>query len=203
MRKKMSRSNYLVSCEVFKDEIDKLSLNRDYKIIFLGMTLHSNYNLLEKNLRKVLNNIKKENPNQILLVYGDYCLGLNREMKKLAHEFGSTKIDAINCIDCFLGGKGNYLKLDPEQKLIFLTPGWIKYFYHQKQTTKKEERVFLKKMFNGFKGIILLETIENFKKYSKQIQDFVDFTGLKILEKKKVNTNKIKQLITKVEKAKS
>lgn len=199
----MSQSNYLISCEVFKDEIDKLLLSRDYKIIFLGMTLHSDYNLLEKNLRKVLNNIKKENPKQIVLVYGDYCLGLNGEMKKLAHEFDSAKISAINCIDCFLGGNGNYLKMDPEQKLIFLTPGWIKYFNHQKQTMKKEERIFLKNMFIGFKGIIILETIGDLKKYSKQVQDFVDFTGLKILEKKKVNTNTIKQLIIKAEKEKS
>jgi len=34
-------------------------------------------------------------------------------MKKLAHEFGVAKVDAVNCIDCQLGGKGAYLKLTP------------------------------------------------------------------------------------------
>jgi hypothetical protein len=194
----LNNKNYLVCCSVFKDEIEKLSLNEDFQVIFLGMTLHSDYNLLEKNLRKILENCVKNDPNKVVLVYGDICLGVNNEMKKLIKEFGATKVDAINCIDCFLGGKGNYLKVDPEQKLIFLTPGWIKYFNNLQRNTKEEEKTFLRSMFAGFNGIILLDTTGNLPSYKDKIKNFVDFTGLKILETKKLDYNQIRQLINQI-----
>ncbi|MCW3997529.1 MAG: DUF1638 domain-containing protein [Candidatus Bathyarchaeota archaeon] len=191
----MGDKDYLVCCSVFKDEVENLSLNKDFVVVFLGMTLHSDYSLLEKNLRTVLENCVKKNPGKIVLVYGDDCLGLNGEMKKLAKEFDAVKVDAVNCIDCFLGGKGNYLKADPEQKLIFLTPGWIKYFNHQQKKATEEEKSFLKTMFIGFRGIVLLDTTGNLSQYKDQINNFMDFTGLKILETKKLDSNQIKQLI--------
>lgn len=191
----MPDKSYLVCCSVFKDEVEKISLNEDFEAIFLGMTLHSDYNLLEKNLRIVLEKCRKNNPRKVVLVYGDDCLGLNGEMKKLTKEFDAVKVDAVNCIDCFLGGKGNYLKSDPEQKLIFLTPGWIKYFNRMQQKATKEEKAFLKNMFTGFNGTILLDTTGNLLQYKNQIKNFMDFTGLELLETRKIDTNQIKQLI--------
>ena len=191
----MSATNYLVSCSILEDEIKKLFLNKDFKIIYLNWTLHRDYELLEKALKKVLKRCVKQSPNRIVLIYGDYCLGSNGEMKKLAKEFGAIKVEAVNCIDCLLGGRGNYLKTDPDGSKIFLTPGWIKSFDWAFKTVPKDEQHLFKLMFDGCKGIILLDTIGNLQDYNDQIQQFLDFTGLKILETRKINIKNLRQLI--------
>ena len=56
----------------------------------------------------------------------------------------------------------------------------------------------MKTMFNGFNGIILLNTTGNLDQYENQIQNFIDFTGLKILETRKIEANQLKQLINQV-----
>jgi len=56
----------------------------------------------------------------------------------------------------------------------------------------------MKTLFNGFNGIILLNTTGNLDQYENQIQNFIDFTGLKILETRKIEANQLKQLINQV-----
>ena len=60
---------------------------------------------------------------RVILVYGDLCLGPNNEMKKLADEYGATKVDGVNCVDCLLGGKGKFFDVNPTHELLFLPPG--------------------------------------------------------------------------------
>lgn len=194
----MKTKPYLVCCSVLKDEIDNLSLAKDFNIVFLGMNLHSDYDLLEKNLSKVLEDITKKSSGGIVLVYGDYCLGSNGEMNELVKRHKAVKVDAVNCIDCLMGGSGSYLKVDPEGKLIFLSPGWIKYFDYYRRGALDEEKNLFREMFSGLEGIILLDTVGNLEDYMDQIQAFVDFSGLKILETRKVDTDCLEQLITKL-----
>jgi hypothetical protein len=164
------------------------------------MNLHSDYDLLGQNLSKVIESIKKKSSDGIVLVYGDYCLGPNGEMNELAKHHDVVKVDAVNCIDCFLGGSGSYLKVDPEGRLIFLSPGWIKHFDCYLKGASKEEQDLFREMFSGFEGIILLDTLGNLEEYEDQIQDFVDFSGLKILETRRIDIDSLKQLIIQTKK---
>ena len=41
-------------------------------------------------------------------------------MKNLAQEYDVAKVDAVNCVDCQLGGKGKSLEADPEHNLMFM-----------------------------------------------------------------------------------
>lgn len=193
---------YLICCSVLKDEIEKLSLIEDYNIVFLGMTLHSDCDLLEKKLKKVLTDCAEKSFGKVTLVYGDYCLGSNDKMKKLARKYNARKVDALNCIDCLLGGKGNFFKLDPESKMIFLSPGWIKYFDYYLKSTSKEAQEFFIKLFGGLEGIILLDTLGNLKDYEDPIKNFVDTTGLKIIKTRKIDTRNLKNLIMRASKPK-
>jgi hypothetical protein len=192
----MKTKPFLVCCSVLKDEIDQLSIAKDFNIIFLGMTLHSNCELLEQKLNKVLKKCGEKSPRKIILVYGDYCLGSNDEMKKLAKKYNAAKVDALNCIDCLLGGKGNYLKVDPESKMIFLSPGWIKYFDHYLKSATREEQSLFRTMFGGLEGIVLLDTLGNLRDCEDRIEKFVDFTELKILKTKKIDIENLKILIS-------
>ena len=112
----------LVSCSVLKKEIEKLVKKGDLDVetVFVSKYFHVDYTLLEKNLRQVVEKSLSRFPGKVVLVYGDLCLGTNNEMKKLAEEYGIVKVDAVNCIDCQLGGKGVFLEADPNHNLMFM-----------------------------------------------------------------------------------
>lgn len=195
----MNIKPYIICCSVLKDEIDHLSLAKNFNIVFIGMTLHSDCDLLEQKLNKVLKDYAEKSSRKVILVYGDYCLGPNDEMKKLAKKYNAIKVDALNCIDCLFGGKGNYLKVDPENKMIFLSPGWIKYFDYQLRSATKEELSLFSTMFDALEGIVLLDTLGNLKDYEDRIENFVDFTGLKILKTERIDVRNLEVLISRSE----
>ena len=124
----------LVSCSVLKQELQRLVKqgSLDAELVFVSKYFHVDYAEVEKNLRKVLEATLKRFDGKVVLVYGDLCLGPNGEMKQLAKEYGIAKIDAVNCVDCQLGGKGQSLTADPEHNLMFMGPGMIEFFKHMK-----------------------------------------------------------------------
>ena len=100
----------LVSCSVVKDEIEKLVQKGEInaELVFVSKYFHVDYVELEKNLRRVIEKTIKRFPGNVILVYGDFCLGMDNEMEKITREYGLVKVDAVNCIDCQLGGKENF-----------------------------------------------------------------------------------------------
>ena len=130
----------LVSCSALKAEIQELvkrgDLNAD--LVFVSKFFHGDYALLEKNLREVLKRTLSCFSGRVILVYGDLCLGPNNEMKELAEEYGVIKVDAVNCIDCLLGGKGKFFDVDLTHKLLLLHPGMIDFYKHLKNKALKE-----------------------------------------------------------------
>ena len=100
----------LVSCSVLKDEIEKLVQKGEInaELVFVSKYFHVDYVELEKNLRRVIEKTIKRFPGNVILVYGDFCLGMDNEMEKITREYGLVKVDALNCIDCQLGGKENF-----------------------------------------------------------------------------------------------
>ena len=120
----------LVSCSVLKDELQRLVKDRqlDAELVFVSKYFHVDYETLEINLRKVLDATMKRFSGKVVVVYGDLCLGQNDEMKKLIDEYGVTKVNAANCIDCQLGGGGAFFEADPDHNLMFMGPGMIAVF---------------------------------------------------------------------------
>jgi hypothetical protein len=116
-------------------------------------------------------------------------------MKKLAREYGVIKVDAVNCIDCQLGGKGKFLEADPEHNLLFMGPGMIGFFKHAKDIMLKEgvdEAVFAN-IFSGIKGIVLLDTCGDAEKCKEDIEK--SGISLKILATRKIGLGNVKQVI--------
>ena len=164
-------------------------------VIFVSKFFHIDYTALENNLRRVLEQIKKTVKGKTILVYGDLCLGQDGEMKKLANEYGISKVDAVNCIDCQLGGKGKFFEADPEHNLMFMGPGMIGFFKHAKEQMLKEgvDEAAFANMFSGIKGIVLLDTCGDAEKCVQDLKD----TGinLEILETRKIGLDNVKQVI--------
>jgi hypothetical protein len=187
----------IVSCSVLKEEIEKLVQkgSLDAEVVFVSKYFHVDYGQIEKNLRPMLKKALERFSGNVVLAYGDLCLGMNNEMKKLADEYGVTKIDALNCIDCQLGGKGKSAEAYPQQDLIFLTSGMTDFFKHAKSEMRREgiDEIAFKQLFQGIRGIVLLDTLGN----AAQLRDDVEEldTGLKILETKQVGCENVKKVI--------
>jgi hypothetical protein len=188
----------LVSCGVLKKEIQELVKRGDLKadLVFVSGFFHGDYALLEKNLREVLTRTLHRFSGRVILIYGDLCLGPNNEMKELAEEFGVIKVDAVNCIDCLLGGKGKFFEADPSHKLLLLDPGMIGFFEYFKKKARQEgvdEDAFTQ-FFTGLNGIMLLDTIGENEKNIERIAE-LNF-GLPVLEPKKIGLDNLKRVIS-------
>ncbi len=187
----------LVSCSVLKEEIQQLIKQKsiEAEVVYVSKFFHIDYAAVEHNLRKVLEKTLKRFKGKVVLVYGDLCLGQDNEMKKLANEYGVVKVDAVNCIDCQLGGKGKFFEADPEHNLMFMGPGMIGFFKHAKGQMLKEgvdEAAFLS-MFSGIKGFVLLNTCGD----ADRMREDLEKTGLnvKILETRETGLEGVKQVI--------
>ncbi len=186
----------LLCCNVLEREIQKLveedSLN--VKTYYLDMSLHMDYGLLESSLKQAVKKNLLRYSKDVVAVYGDLCIGPGNKMRKLMDRYGVVKIDALNCIDCLLGGKGKLLEIDPDQECLFLSPGWIRYFDRLKKLAIQEGyREAFEKMFTGIKGIILLDSLGDLDKYEKQINEFRNLSGLPILKRKEIGLEGLRQ----------
>ncbi|MGA3060246.1 MAG: DUF1638 domain-containing protein [Candidatus Bathyarchaeia archaeon] len=187
----------IVSCSVLKDELEQMVKqgSLDAELVFVSKYFHVDYEVVEKNLRKVVETTLKRFNGKVVLVYGDMCLGQNNEMKKLAEEYGIVKVDAVNCIDCQLGGKGKIFEADPEHNLMFMGPGMIEFFKHMKERMLKEgiDETAFANLFSGIKGIVLLDTCGNAEKYRKDLEE--SGMGLPILETREIGLENVKQVV--------
>ncbi len=167
----------------------------DAEYVFVSMYFHVDYDLIEKNLRPVIEKALQRCPGRVILVYGDLCLGMNDEMRKLAEEYGIAKVDALNCIDCQRGGKGKFLEADPHHDLMFLTPGMIDFFNHARSMMRKEglDEPSAKQLFNGLRGIVLLDTLGTAEKLKVEAAKLE--TGIPILQTLQIGTENLRNVI--------
>jgi hypothetical protein len=180
-----------------KDEINQLIRQGelDVDVVYVSKLFHVDYDLLEKNLRKVIEKTLSRISEKPVLIYGDLCLGPNEEMKELAKDYGMIKVDALNCIDCLLGGKAKINDEDPNHDVMFMDPGMIEFFQQARLKMRKEgiDEETMKNMFAGLRGVVLLDTLGEAEKCKAQIDSLN--TGLEIIEVKKVGTDKLRLVI--------
>ena len=183
----------VISCGILRKEIEQLleKGNIDVKVHFLSETLHTDYNRLDRALNGAVNKHRKQSPEGVIVVYGDVCLGFNGEMKKLIDKYEVVKVDALNCIDCLLGGKGKLLKMDPDHKYLFLNPAFIQFVEKIKGKTKEMTR----EMFSMLDGIVLLDAMGDLDGYRSKIDEIADHTGLPILERKNIGLEGLKTVL--------
>lgn len=188
----------LVSCSVLKRELQKLKAEGklDAELVFVSKNFHVDYAQLENNLRKVLEHTQKRFNGKIILVYGDLCLGQDGEMKNLADAFGVVKVDALNCIDCQLGGGGKSQNADPDHNLMFMGPGMIEFFDDMKENMRREgmDDIVFASMFTGIRGIVVLDTCGDKQKLSVAIKKAG--ISLEVLETREIGTENVQRVVS-------
>ncbi len=197
-QKLRNHKTYLISCGILKKEIEKLVEERALcvKPYFLDAGLHVDYDELERKLTSAIEECSKHESNGIVVVYGDLC---HPRIKKLVEKYSNAvKVDALNCIDCLLGGHGRLLQVDPNNDHFYLSPGWMpsnveKNVWFQQVFDWNQEGI--KNLFRDLKGVILIDSLENLDEYKSDIQEFTCHTGLPVKNKEAVGIHGLKAVI--------
>ena len=184
----------VISCGILRKEIEHLLENGDIdaEVHFLSEKLHMDYDLLERGLNGALKKHQKQSPQGVIVVYGDVCLGFKGEMKALIDQYDVIKVDALNCIDCILGGKGKLLKMDPDHKYLFLNPAFVQFTEKIRGETKEKTRdMFQHARWHCSSGY----QWEIWTEYQSKIDEIADHTCLPILKRKNIGLEGLKRTL--------
>ena len=181
-----------------QQEIDKLLEEKklDLDVVFLDAGLHVVYAELEEALTSALKKHVDNAPDGIIVVYGDMC---HHGIKRIIKNFNNTvKVDALNCIDCLLGGHQNLLKLDPDGSHFYLSPGWMP---SNLKKNKNFREIFdweiedIKEQFNHLSGVIIVDSLDNLDELQNDIREFCMNSGLQVRNTKTVGLDGLKSII--------
>lgn len=188
----------LISCGILRKEIEKLieEQSLDVEAYFLDAGLHVVYSELEKELTSALEESTEHAPNGIIVVYGDLC---HPRIKKIVKKYSNAvKVDALNCIDCLLGGHQKLLQADPNCDHFYLSPGWMP------SNLKKNvwfREIFdwnmegIKELFEDLTGVIVIDSLDNLDELKNDIEEFSQYTGLQVKNRKTVGLDGLKAVI--------
>ncbi len=167
---------YLVSCGILKKEVEKLIEYSRLPVepFFLETSLHIDPDELEKQLTQAIEGCSKDSSRGIIVVYGDLC---HPKMKEIIGDYGNVvRVDALNCIDCLLGGHGKLLEIDPNYDYFYLSPGWMPSSLKENPRFKPMfDRLSSgegRQRFSKLKGILLFDSLENLDEFKDEIEEF-------------------------------
>ncbi len=193
-----NKQTHIVCCGILKKEIQKLVTENSLqvKLHFLDAGLHIDYAKLEKVLTSAIEVCSKRGAKGVVVVYGDLC---HPKIKKIVGKYSnSMKVNALNCIDCLLGGHGKLLQIDPNSDHFYLSPGWMpssvennEYFRQVFDWSQKQ----IKTLFIDLKGVILIDSLGNLDEFESDVEKFCYNTGLKVTNKKEVGIRGLKAVL--------
>ena len=179
-------------------EIEKLLEEKrlDVDVVFLDAGLHAVYADLEKALTSALEKHADNAQDGIIVVYGDMC---HYNIKRIIKNCRNTvKVDALNCIDCLLGGHQKLLELDPNGNHFYLSPGWMP---SNLKKIKNFREIFdwdiedIKEQFECLSGVIIIDSLDNLDELESDITEFCVNSGLQVKETKTVGLEGLKAVI--------
>ena len=190
---------YLICCSILKKEIEKLIEDSQLPVepFFLDAGLHVDYDELEEALTKAIQECSKDGSRQVIVAYGDWCHPQAKEI--IGKHDNVVKIDALNCIDCLLGGHGKLSEIDPDNEYFYLSPGWMP---SELKANPRFNPIFynyspeeIKKQFNTLKGIMLFDSLEDIDESKNEMEEFSDYIGLPIVGKKLTGLDRLKDFL--------
>ena len=190
---------YLICCGTLKKEIEKLIEGSQLPVepVFLEAYLHVNPDELEEQLTQTIERCSKDSSRGIIVVYGDLC---HLQMKEIIGKYDDVvKVDALNCIDCLLGGHGRLSEVDQNYDYFYLSPGWMP---SNLKANPRLNPIFygpspeeVKQQFSKIKGILLFDSLEDIDESKNEIEEFSNHTGLPIIGKKLTGLDRFKDFL--------
>jgi hypothetical protein len=114
----------------------------------------------------------------VVVVYGDACLGFNGEMTSLVSDYGMTKVLAVNCIDCLLGGCGRLLEIDPEHRYFFLNRAFLQFG----RNLFNKDPEMIREQFGMLSAIIPIDSIGDLAVHWDEVRQVSELTRLPLKE---------------------
>jgi hypothetical protein len=184
----------LIACAILREEI--LALRDRGRIRaathFLSSRLHSDPKQLRAALTAAMAFYRRKYGQRIVVVYGDACLGFNGEMGRLVEEYGLTKVRAVNCIDCQLGGCGRLLEIDPDHRYFFMNRAFLQF---GRKSLFKKDRATVRKQFKMLTAIVPIDPLGDLEIHWEEIRRISDLTGLPLLERLDVGLGGVEKVI--------
>jgi hypothetical protein len=100
-----------------------------------------------------------------------------------------VKVDALNCIDCLLGGHEKLLQIDPNNNHFYLSSGWMPSNVEKNENFRQIfdwSQKEIKTLFRDLKGNILIDSFENLDEFESDIEKFSSKTGLEVTNNEEV-----------------
>ncbi|MEQ8189095.1 MAG: DUF1638 domain-containing protein [Candidatus Eremiobacterota bacterium] len=114
----MNKNITVLSCSIFRNEIETFLQKRKFNIIFIDSMLHMNPQELNAYLKKTIEE-EIHKGNKVLLLYGD-CSPSMRDFEKNGTV---VRVTGINCCE-ILVGKEKYRELR-KKRVFFLLEEWL------------------------------------------------------------------------------
>jgi len=194
MEPKRPPTPLLIACGILREEISTLIDQGRIAAAthFLSSRLHRDPALLAKALRAAMAFWRRRHSRRIVVVYGDACLGFNGQMQQLVDEFGLVKVNAVNCIDCQLGGNSRLLEIDPEHKYFFLNKAFLHF---------GQNRVFagdpaaVRDRFKMLEASVPIDPLGDLQAHASSIQRIGALTGLPVRDCLAVGLEGVEQVV--------
>ena len=196
------RQYVIVSCGTVRPELEHLKKEgflNPVKILYTAAGLHENPRELEKQLKRQLDEARKNSP-KVIVLYGDSCFidikNPSRNIDMLIQETGlkAKRIRAKNCID-MLASLDERNRISEGQKVYWLSCGWLQYW---KQIFKDWDIGKANETFPQHDKAILLDALGFFDEYSgnypEKVLEFTDWMKLPI-ESLKISLDRLRRLL--------
>ena len=193
MTKQLSFKDYaIVSCGTLAPELNYLRKEGFLDVRQIVYTTPGRHEVLKELENQLIQKINtaKQHAKKIIVVYGGKFCYVNvdkpyRTIDTIIHDqeigISISRINATHCMD-MLSGEAEREKISGDQKVLWLTPGWIIYRNHVFQDWDKGKANENFPQHTG--GAILLDGINFWDKYCQEhpekILEFSDWMGIEI-----------------------
>jgi hypothetical protein len=129
-------------------------------------------------------------------------------MKQLIGNYDNvTKVDALNCIDCLLGGHGRLRGVDPNWEYLYLSPGWppsslrespkFNSFFNSYSDEQKKAMISKNEgsHYLRYEGAIIFDTLGDLDSLKAEIEQFTGDVKLPVISIKTVGLDGLKDVV--------
>lgn len=190
----------LICCGVLRKEIEHLIADGLLTVepLYLDVGLHVDPDKLKKQLVQTIEKCSEDDSRAIIVVYGDLC---HPNMKEIMSNYSNVvKVDALNCIDCLLGGHGKLCDIDPNWEYFYLSPGWMPSYLRKSPSFDSFFNSFSdeqkKAMLCKLNGIIIFDTLGNLDEFKDEAEELASSVGLPIISTKPVGLEGLRSILS-------
>jgi hypothetical protein len=113
-------------------------------------------------------------------------------MDRLVEAQGLTKVRAVNCIDCQLGGCGRLLEIDPDHRHFFLNRAFLQF---GRKSLFRNDPATVREQFRMLTAIVPIDPLGDLDAHWDEIRRISELTGLPLRERLDVGLDGLEKVL--------